>query len=228
MLKTRVIPTLLIRGQEAVKGERFQGWRRIGSAINAVRVHSMRNVDELIILNIDGTFDLDLMENICAECTMPVTVGGGVRTLDHIRDLLRVGADKVSVNTMAHEPNFIKNAARKFGNQAIVVSIDLGTTDYPDDLARSMHHKGAGEILLGNVNQDGTMKGYNIPMIAMISGSVNIPVIASGGCSGSEDMKAALDAGAHAVAAGALFQFTNATPRSMAEELHKMGVNVRL
>jgi len=246
VLKTRIIPTLLCRGRELVKGERFKSWRRVGTVMQAARVHQMRGVDELLLLDVAATVsgrgpDFDLIQDMTDECFMPVTVGGGVRSPDDMQGLLRSGADKVSLNSVAMEaPDLICHAAERFGSQAVVVSIDFrgekvstrsgthDTTMAPDKWAKEVEALGAGEIILGAVERDGTMDGYDLKMIERVSSAVRIPVVASGGCSGYADMAAAINAGAHAVAAGALFQFTDATPRGAAEYLAEHGFAVRV
>lgn len=240
MLARRVIPILLIAGRELVKGRSFQSWRRVGNPVQAVRVHEKRQVDELVILFIDG-LDVEFAARIADECYMPLTVGGGVRTLEDIRSLLAVGADKVSLNTVAYEkPTLIREAARKFGSQAVVVSIDVKdgmavthsgknpTTADARDWAAECEGLGAGEILLGNVQRDGTLEGYDHGVIAGVSGRVGIPVVASGGASGPEDMSLAIENGASAAAAGALFQFTQTTPKDVKVHMRQKGIPVRL
>lgn len=246
MLATRVIPTLLCRGTTLVKGSRFDGWRSVGHVEQAVRIHQARGVDELIILDIGATPegrgpDLAMLERITAGCFMPITVGGGVRTVDAVRNLLRAGADKVAVCTAAREPDFdLRACSMRFGSQAFVGAIDVrdgrvvtrcGTESWDADpvtWARVLDRLGAGEILLTSVDREGTMEGYDLDLIRRVSEAVELPVIAHGGCSGYADMVAAVDAGASAVAAGALFQFTDATPRGAAEHLAAHGVEARV
>lgn len=254
MLAKRIVPTLLVRGRTLVKGERFDSWRSIGHALQAARVHAMRGVDELVILDISATVegrlaDLGMVRDLTAGCFIPVTVGGGVRSLQDIDALLRAGADKVAIGTGAWEVNrLVEKAARKFGSQAIVVSIDCIRTqglrrmrtrcntadgygaramNDPATWARFIAKEGAGEILLQCIDRDGTMAGYDLDLIREVSQAVSVPVIASGGCSGYEDMEAAFKAGADACAAGALFAFTDATPRGAAQFLKQRGIEVR-
>lgn len=258
MLAKRVIPTMLVRGRTLVKGERFNGWRSIGHAAQAARVHARRGVDELMILDIAATAegrgpDLGLVRELSQDCFIPITVGGGVRSLQDIDALLRAGADKVAIGTAAYElPMLVPDAAARFGSQAIVVSVDVrhvplhdgkdgkfvrtrNGTDMPPGghssprvWADTLAQAGAGEILLSAVNRDGTMAGYDLDLIREVAQAVSVPVIASGGCSGYEDMLAAFKAGADACAAGALFAFTDATPRGAAQHLRARGVEMRL
>jgi cyclase len=246
LLKHRVIPVLLYRDGGLVKGRQFDSWRRIGSPMPAVRVHEARQVDELIFLDIGATPngtppDFALVEQMADECFMPLTVGGGIRTLDHIRTLLAIGADKVAINTAAMEdPSLIERAALKFGSQCITISIDvLGgqvvgrcgsqlTRGFPIEWACMAQNYGAGEILLNDIDRDGTLEGYNLDLIQKVSKAIEIPVIACGGAGCPEDFTKAIQAGASAVAAGAMFAFTEETPLTVKRAMHETGIAVRL
>ena len=260
MLAKRIIPVVLARGQQAVKGRGFDSWRSVGQLRQAVRVYEMRGVDELILLDISATPsgkepDFAFVRGYIGGkllsqckwgetpdwgCSMPVTVGGGVRTLDHFRQLLTNGADKVAINTAAIEtPDLISAAANKFGAQAVVVSIDVkdgevfvGCGKNPTSLdpvswAKEVQSRGAGEILLNSVDRDGTLSGYDLDLVESVSGAVSIPVIACGGAGTYQHFKEALDAGAHAVAAGAIWSFTDSTPAEAADYLASQGIPVR-
>lgn len=239
-LAVRIIPTLLAKGSKLVKGRRFSADRVVGHVQQAARVHQARGVDELCILDVAATPegrgpDFAAIEALTAECFMPLTVGGGVRSVEDVEGLLRAGADKVCVKTAYwRRRDFVSECASKFGSQAIVVSLDAPSDD-PDVVrgaiecvAVGMAKRGAGEILLTSIDREGTMEGYDIELIRAVASVVDIPVIAHGGCSGPEDMLAAIKAGASAVAAGALFQFTEHTPRSCAQWLAGQGIEVRL
>lgn len=246
MLATRVIPILLRRGQALVKGKGFDSWRSVGHALQAIRVYQARDVDELVVLDIGATPegrgpDLDLVRAFASDCFMPVTIGGGVRTCEHIRELLAAGADKVAICTAALErPELIDEASRRFGAQAVVVSIDAKagavwsrcarerTDRTPVQWAREAADRGAGEILLTSIEREGTLQGYDLDLITSISAEVSIPVIAAGGCGTYEHMAQALRAGAHAVAAGAMWQFCDATPKGAARYLAERGFNMRV
>lgn len=227
MLKTRVIPTLLCRGKELVKGQQFVNERRVGNALAAARVHNMRGVDELVILEVGGgQVDFDTIHALAGECFMPLSVGGGVRDMEDFRALIQGGADKV---VLGHT-NLIAQASQKFGAQAVVYSLAYRGASHPlamNVTAKHVESLGAGEILLQSIERDGTMQGYDLDVIREVSQAVSIPVIASGGCSGYPDMAEALNAGAHAVAAGALFQFTDATPQGAARWLYEQGFHTR-
>lgn len=232
MLAKRVIPTMLCRGRTLVKGERFKGDRSVGHVMQAAKIHAMRGVDELCILDIGATAegrgpDLDMVRELSEGCFIPITVGGGVKSLDDIDALLRAGADKVCIHSGR---GVIPAASQRFGKQAIVYSLDFGARPNHKALvnaAKSFEEFGAGEILLQSEDRDGTMQGYDLDVIRQVSAAVNIPVIASGGCSDYRDMLNAFKAGASACAVGALFQFTDATPRGAAQFLKANGVEVR-
>jgi cyclase len=230
MLKTRIIPTLLTRGRELVKGERFDSWRRVGNAMQACRVHNMRGVDELVLLEVGGgMIDTETVSALAGECFMPLAVGGGVRTLEDFHWLIGAGADKVVLGSVAWQnTKLVADASKKFGAQAVVISIAVRQGDDAVGWAIDMQTLGAGEILLQSIDRDGTMEGYDLPLIKAVSEAVSIPVIASGGCRDYANMADALIAGAHAVAAGALFQFSDATPQGAARYLHEHGFNTRL
>jgi cyclase len=214
--------------------------------MQAARVHQGREVDELVILDVAATKegrspDLAMIEELASECRMPLAVGGGIKTVEDVRQLLRHGADKVVIGTAAIEqPGFVTDVASTFGSQAVIVSIDakddkcwthcgaLSTALHQLGMADAMQHLGAGEILLQSIDRDGTMRGYDLDLIREVSRAVSIPVIASGGCSGYEDMLAAFKAGADACAAGALYQFADATPKGAAQFLKKAGLEVRV
>ena len=253
MLKVRIIPTLLYKDVGLVKGIRFDSWRRVGGAMQAIKVYNMREVDELVFLDIAATQegrhpDFELVDELADECFMPMTVGGGVRTIDDVRRLIRVGADKVAINTSAVENNeLVRQVAERFGSQCAVVSIDARSTDdgnyeaytysgthptgiNPSTLAQKVEEMGAGEILLTSIDRDGMMNGYDIELIRSVSNSVSIPVIASGGAGNYEHMFQALtqQGKASAIAAASIFHFTEQTPLGAKHYLAERGVPVRV
>jgi cyclase len=228
MLKVRVIPVLLHKNFGLVKGKNFVNGRRIGSAMQAIRLYNMRQVDEIILLDVAATPegrgpDFDAIAEIAEECFTPLTVGGGVRTLEDIRRLLLAGADKVAIGAEAfRRPLFIREAAEKFGSQCIVI-----TTEGPMEQAVRAEFHGAGEILLNSIGRDGWMCGYDLYWIGLVSKMVKIPVIACGGAGTYEHMAEALRAGAHAVAASAMFHFTEHTPQGARKYLSEQGFPMR-
>lgn len=249
--KTRVMPTLLFKDVGLVKGIRFDSSRRVGSAMQAVKVYNLREVDELVLLDIAATSagrlpDFEMVDELADECFMPLTVGGGVRTVDDVRRLLQVGADKVAINTAAVDsPELIRELANLFGSQCVVVSIDVhrvkdgryeivtrsGTNPVAIDpvaFGERMAASGAGELLVTSIDRDGTMSGYDTELIRQMAAAVSIPVIASGGAGSYEHMKQILLAGAAAVAAASIFHFTEQTPLGAKRYLAERGVAVRL
>lgn len=228
MLQTRVFPTLLFRGEGLWKGTRFADHKYVGDALNAVRIYTTKQVDELVLLDIGADdegrcISPDLVQRVAMECMMPLTVGGGVRTVEQARDLMQAGAEKVSLNSHA-DPALVAEIAAQFGSQAVVVSIDAkakgpaqwevvihgarhGTGRDPVAFAREMETAGAGEILLTAVDREGTGQGYDTELIRQVAGAVGIPVIANGGAGTLDHLKAALDAGATALTAGSMFVF---------------------
>lgn len=251
MLKVRVIPTLLWKGFGLVKGVGFDSWRRVGTVLPAIKVYNTREVDELVLFDITATMegrepDYDSVAEFSAECFVPLTVGGGIRNLDHITKLLRAGADKVSINSTAYAvPTLITEAAKRFGSQCVVVGIDArrmpgghhecfshngtqATGRAPAGWAKEAERLGAGEILLASIDRDGTMQGYDLELIQQVTSVVNIPVIASGGAGNYEHMAAAIQRSqASAVAAASMFHFTQQTPLEAKRYLASQGVPVR-
>lgn len=236
-LAHRIIPTVLCRGRTLVKGVAFDSWRSVGVAAQAVRVHQLRGVDELILLDIAATPegrgpDLGLVRELTEVCFMPLSVGGGVRSIEDVRALLEAGADKVVIRSAGVA--LMEKAAPIVGCQALVAALDVnGLGHKPPSFdyvaaARRWADAGAGEIMVTRMEREGGMCGYDLELIADISAAVDIPVIAHGGCGNPHHMLEAIRAGASAVAAGAMFQFSGVTPRQCAEYLHHEGIEVRL
>lgn len=232
-LAVRIIPVLLKRGDALVKGERFKAWRTVGHVLQAAKIHQARSVDELIVLDIGATPagtgpDFQSIKNLTQDCFMPLTVGGGVKSVDDVVGLLHAGADKVAIKTAGAQ--VIAEASRRLGSQAIVAAVDIGkeSPKYAAELARYLEHVGAGEILLTSMEREGTCAGYDYELIYTVTKAVSVPVVAHGGCGSYQDMVDAIEAGASAVAAGALFQFTEATPREAALYLSKFGIETRI
>mgnify|MGYP005989431139 CR=1 FL=1 len=251
MLKTRIIPTLLWKRPGLVKGIGFDSWRRTGTVLPQIKVYNIREVDELIVVDITATNennepDYEEIAEFTVESFVPMTVGGGVRTLEHFKKLLRVGADKIAVNTAAYQdPELITAAANRFGNQCVVASIDFrkSAAGYrcashsgtqlidrcPLEWAQELERLGAGEILLTSVDLDGTMEGYDVEFTRKVSDAVNIPVIASGGAGNYGHMREVLQDGmASAVAAASIYHFTEQTPLEAKAYLAQHGIPVRI
>ena len=251
MLKNRIIPTLLWKNLGLVKGKKFDSWRIIGSVLPAIKIYNSRDVDELMLLDITATSeqrepDEESIKSFASECFVPFCIGGGINRLSQIEYLLRSGADKVSINTFAYtSPRFIKEASNNFGSQCVVVSIDVkkinknkyycysnsgtkNTYKNPIEWAKKMEDMGCGEILLTSIDRDGTLDGYDHELIRLISKSVNIPVIASGGAKNYHDMVYAIkNSGASAVAASSMFNFTEQTPNQAKNYMFLNGIAVR-
>lgn len=250
MLKVRVIPTLLWKSPGLVKGIGFDSWRRVGTVLPAIKVYNMRDVDELIVVDIAATReknapDHGLVRDFSSYCFVPLTVGGGITEVEQIGQLLRAGADKISLNSAAFaDPGLVTTAANRFGAQCVVVSIDVRREDHGEPIcvshaasiatgrapvawAREMVDRGAGEILLTSVERDGTMEGYDLDLIASVAAAVSVPVIASGGAGTYQHMVEAIRAGASAVAAASMFHFTEQTPAGAKRALDAAGIPVR-
>jgi cyclase len=250
MLKVRIIPTLLWKELGLVKGIGFNSWRRVGTVMPAIKVYNTREVDELILVDIEASAnqrepDYNAISDLAAECFVPLTFGGGINSIERIRNVLKAGADKVAVNTAAYKnPQLIKEASEKFGAQCIVASIDVRKTENAKyecyemsglratgkevvAWAKELENLGAGEILLTSIELDGTMSGYDLDLVRSVASAVKIPVIASGGCGNYLDMLKAIQAGASAVAAASIFHFTEQTPLEAKRFLHQHGVSVR-
>jgi len=251
MLKVRVIPTLLWKDFGLVKGMGFDSWRRVGAVLPAVKIYNLREVDELILLDITATHekrhpDFISISEFAQECFCPLTVGGGISNLEDVKSLLRAGADKVCINSAAYEnPYLISEIADRFGSQCVVVSIDVqperegqyfcfshsGTRNTGEEVqawARKAEEMGAGEIMICSIPRDGTMQGYDLDLIKQVSDCTHIPVIASGGAGNYEDLYQAVSQGhASAVAAASIFHFTEQTPLEAKKYLAEHGVMVR-
>jgi len=256
MLTKRIIPCLDIKDGRVVKGVNFIHLRDAGDAVENARFYDKEGADELVFLDITASCEkrkttIELVKKVADTIFLPLTVGGGIRAIDDIRNLLNAGCDKVSINTAAvKEPGFVKRASSRFGSQCIVVAIDAkckikirsrqswevfingGRTPTGIDAvgwAKSMERFGAGEILLTSMDYDGTKEGYDIELTRRISESVRIPVIASGGAGNLEHLYEALTEGkADAVLAASIFHFREYSVREAKTYLQKKKVAVRL
>lgn len=250
MLAKRIIPCLDVKAGRVVKGVGFVNLRDAGDPVEAARAYDADGADELCFLDITASHEerkilLDVVSRTAEQVFMPLTVGGGVRTLEDIRDLLKAGADKVSVNTAAvQHPEFVKQAAERFGTQCIVVAIDAkragsrwevfthggrnATGLDAVEWARTMESYGAGEILLTSMDRDGTKEGYDLALTAAVSDAVNLPVIASGGAGSLEHLYEGFALGkADAVLAASIFHYRQHTIREAKDYLRARGVPVR-
>lgn len=250
MLKKRIIPKFLIRDRRLVKGVKFfENFREAGNPVSTAKVYDSYGVDELLFVDIDATPENrvvtgSIIERVSEEVFMPFTVGGGVKSLKDIEILLKSGADKVSINSAAVcKPNFVTEAASRFGDQCIVVSIDyIDTADGPKvvsecghnttsinaiEFAQRMQDAHAGEIMMTSIDRDGTMSGYDLDMINTLSEKLEIPLIASSGAGSLDDCVQALNAGASAITISSMFLFSDHSPIKVRTYLNTNGVNVR-
>lgn len=264
MLAKRIIPCLDVKDGRVVKGTKFLELRDAGDPVEVARAYDREGADELTFLDITASHEnrgiiLDVVRRTAEEVFMPLTVGGGIRTLDDIRNLLNAGADKVSINTAAvNDPDFVKQAAKRFGSQCIVVAIDAKRTTPPAsppklggeqkgrwevfthggrnptgldaiEWARKMEEFGAGEILLTSMDRDGTKNGYDIELTRAVSEAVGIPVIASGGVGSPEHIYQGFAQGkADAALAASIFHYKEYSIRQVKDYLKERGVIVRL
>jgi cyclase len=251
MLKKRIIPCLDVKDGRVVKGVNFVDLVDAGDPVEQAKIYEAQGADELCFLDITASSDnrnnfYDVVEKVASTCFMPLTVGGGVRKVEDIRQLLNAGADKVSINTAAiHNPEFVKEAAEKFGSQCIVIAIDAklndagkftifthgGRNDTGIDAvewAKRMTGYGAGEVLLTSMDRDGTKQGFDIPLTKAIASAVSVPVIASGGVGELQHfVDGVTEAGADAVLAASVFHFGKFTVGQVKEYMQKHGVPVR-
>jgi cyclase len=228
MLKTRVMPCLLVSNGRLVKTVRFRNPAYVGDPVNAIKIYNEKEVDELILLDITATVEgrkpnFAFLAEVADECFMPLAYGGGIRDMDDISRIFSLGIEKVAINSYALEnPSFIKKAAAIFGSQSILLSMDVkknlfgkyrvygrggrnGTDHEPATWAACIERMGAGEIFLNSIDQDGTMEGYDTTLIRKVTEAVAVPVIACGGAGRIQDFKMAVEkGGASAVAAGSM------------------------
>ncbi len=230
MLRTRVIPVLLLRGQGLVKTVKFKNPTYVGDPINAVRIFNDKEVDELVFLDITATIEkrppqFELIQDIATECFMPFGYGGGILDVETAQRLLKMGSEKVVFNSAATNLKLIEEAAGIFGSQSVVVSIDckgqregkyqvfthsgtINAKKAPVEFAQEVEAAGAGEILLNSINCDGTMEGYDLRLLQHVTDIVNIPVVAIGGAGTLQHFQDAVErGGVSAVAAGSMFVF---------------------
>lgn len=250
MLTTRIIPCLDVRDGRVVKGVQFQGLRDAGSPADLAEAYDRQGADEIAILDVAATLEgrgtqLETVKAVRARVALPLTIGGGVSTIDDASRLLDAGADKVSINTAAVEqPQILSAMAARFGCQCTVLAIDaahnatgryevvtrsgrIRTGIDAVDWAREAEERGAGEILLTSWDRDGTKAGYDLELIAAIARAVKLPIIASGGAAHPQHMVEAVHAGASALLAASIFHFGEYTVERLKRELAASGVEVR-
>ena len=252
MLKVRIIPCLDVKNGKVVKGTKFVNLKYAGDPVKQAQIYDKQGADELCFLDITASSDkrsilYNVVKKTAQKCFMPLTVGGGVRSIKDIRKLLLCGADKVSINTAAiKNPNLIKESSKKFGNQCIVVAIDAkkikrnkweifthgGRKKTGIDAikwAKKMEKFGAGEILLTSMDKDGTKLGFDLELTKKISNELNIPVIASGGVGNIKHLIDGIKVGkASAVLAASIFHFGKYTVKQVKLKMKQKGIAVRI
>lgn len=250
MLTKRIIPCLDVKDGRVVKGINFVNLQDAGDPVEQAIIYDKQEADELVFLDITASYEnrktiIDVVEKTAANVFMPLSVGGGINSIKDIRNLLKAGADKVSINSAAvKNPDIINEAASIFGSQCIIVAIDVKRTEIGFEVfvkggriatgieaiawAKEVEGRGAGEILLTSMDTDGTKNGYDIKLTKSIAENVQIPVIASGGAGNPAHMKEAFNAGATAALAASIFHFGEYTIRQTKEYLRREGVDVRL
>lgn len=230
MRRIRVIPVLLLHKGGLVKSLKFKNYRYVGDPINAVKIFNEKEIDELVILDIDASRDrrgpnMKEIKEMAGEAFVPLAYGGGISAIDEIKELFYLGVEKVILNYHAvHSPSIIGEAAKLVGSQSIVVSVDVkkdifgryrvytmngkeNTSFDPMEFCRKMQETGAGEIFLNNIDRDGTYAGYDLDLVKKLSEGLTIPLVACGGAARIEDFTDAINCGASAVAAGSMFVF---------------------
>lgn len=247
MLKVRIIPVLTFNGVSLVKTKQFSVPRIVGNPIQAARVYNSRNVDELVFIDIYATsqkrkINLPVVKKVIDECFMPVTIGGGVKTLDDINDLLRIGADKVLIKTMAIEnKTFIKDAVNYFGSQCISIAVDV-IKNYDESIIfptndninletfiDDMNNCKVGELIVTSVDKDGMMDGYDIELINKVEKMTSIPLVSLGGAGQPSHFEDLADSGyTGALASASIYHFTQYTPQEVKLILKKSNFHVRL
>jgi imidazole glycerol-phosphate synthase subunit HisF len=252
MLKKRIIPCLDVNDGRVVKGINFINLRDAGDPVEQAEFYDKSGADEICFLDITASNEnrntiVDIVNKTAEKCFVPLTVGGGIKSLQNIRDLLLAGADKVSINTAAvNDINFIKEASKKFGAQCMVIAVDVkkvGNNKWEIfthggrnktgidaiEFAQSVEENGAGEILLTSMDRDGTKNGYDIELLSEITSKVNLPVIASGGVGNLEHLNEGITkGGASAVLAASIFHYGEFTIKQAKEYLQSKNVPVRL
>ena len=228
MLKNRVIPILLLKDGKLVKTVNFENPQYVGDPINVIHIFNKKEVDELIIIDISASKNkiepnFNLIKDIASECFMPLTYGGGIKSINHVEKILSMGVEKVSIQSAAIEnPEFITHLSKLFGSQSVIVSLDIKKNWLGEPkcyyasknsiLKKNLHifikelvDLGAGELLINNVDKDGTLSGPDLKLIKQITDLVKVPIISCGGISSLDDIKSIVDAGANAVGVGSFF-----------------------
>lgn len=247
MLKTRIIPVLTFNGFALVKTKQFNNPRMVGNPVQAARVYNSRGVDELIFIDIFATkqnrkINLKVVKDVIKECFMPVGIGGGIKSIEDINDLLQIGADKVVIkNEALKNPKFIYSAANFFGSQCISISVDviknengyfiyndLGIVNTMEKYLQEIQELGAGEIILNNVDNDGMMNGFDHQLFNIANEFTNIPIVYNGGGGNLNHYRSLFaETNCNAIASASIFHFTQYTPLDIKNTLNMIGKPVR-
>ncbi len=247
--KIRIIPSILYNKLNAIRGKNFEGWRVIGNVLQTTRLYSKRNIDELFFLDTEATrsqkINLEIIKEFTKDCFMPITIGGGIKSIEDIDNLLKMGADRVCLNTSAfNDSELVVNAIKKFGSQCIVVSIDYKSINkipmvFIDsgriqtkinlfDYIKKIDGLGPSEIVLTSIDHDGMMKGYDIKNLKLLKKKIQTSIIASGGAGSYEDVYNMIkETGIQNISASSIFHFTEITPNTLKRYLSDKGLNIR-
>lgn len=251
MITTRIIPRLDIKGPNVVKGIRAEGLRVVGIPQKLAKRYYEEGADEILYMDVvaslyQRSLDFDLLRSVADEVFVPLTVGGGIRSLQDITNVLRAGADKVAINTYAvHHPDFLASAVERFGAQCIVLSLEAkenGAEHWEAYTDGGREHSGVdavawtqkaldcgvGEILLTSVDRDGTRQGFDLELLKSISSFAKVPIVIHGGAGSTDAVLSAIQQGADAVAISSMFHYGEATPKSLKQDLSNLGCTVRL
>ena len=248
-MKIRIIPTVLYNNSSCVKGKNFKSWRVSGSLKQTIKLYSLREVDELIFLNINANkekINFRIIDDFADECFMPIIVGGGIKHIEDIRELFLVGADRVSINTYAfNKPNFLKNALDTFGKQSIVVSVDYrkvedepvvftnsGSVNTGENLFKyieKLQNINVGEVLINSIDHDGLMQGYDQKIFKNLDKNFDLKLICSGGLKSYKDIKNLYQSTKiRAFSMSSVFHYTELTPLILKKQLNDIKIPVRL
>ncbi len=248
--KIRIIPSILYNKINAIRGKNFEGWRIIGNVLQTTRLYSKRNIDELFFLDTQATkiknINFEIINQFTNDCFMPITIGGGIKSIEDIDQLLKMGADRVCINSAVFkDKELVKNAIKKFGRQCIVVSIDYkrvennkqnvfvesGTLDTKINLidyVKKIDEISPSEIILTSIDHDGMMKGYDIQTLKLIKENISTNIIASGGAGSCKDVYNLISkTGIQNISASSIFHFTEITPTDLKKYLKQKGLNIR-
>lgn len=250
MNKFRLIPSILYKNNTAIRGKNFESWRTIGSIMQLVRLYSLRQVDELIFLDVDAyqnkKLNLNLIKEFTDQCFMPIIVGGGIRTIDDIESLLKVGADRVSINSsFFFNDKIVKDGIKYFGSQCIIISIDYkminkkkivyvksgkhNTGIELKDYLKKVEQLGVSEIILTSIDHDGVMNGCDNKTINKVNKNFKFKVIGAGGVGKPEHVLETIkETNISAISCSSIFQFTNTTPQDVKQYLLKNKIKIRV